>query len=113
MLALIFTVIFGIIIAYFATQNTTSIGLHFASYSWSGIPVYLVVLLSLLIGLLFAWLLHVLTSISSSLTIRGKDHALTDLKRENSELTKQVHQLELENSKLATKEETIIERNAL
>lgn len=115
MLAFIFTVLFSGVVAYFATQNTAMLTLHFASYSWSGIPIYLVVLGSLLVGLLFAWIFHLLTAISSSLTIRDKDHALKEEKKANLELTKRVHQLELENTKLTAKEEDkdVLEDNSL
>jgi uncharacterized integral membrane protein len=114
MLALIFTVIFSIFIGYFATQNTSALTIHFWSYSWSGIPMYLIVLISLLVGLLFAWMFNLLTVISSSLTIKGKDQALLKAKNDNLELIKKVHQLELENTKLAAKEGVdLVEDNSL
>ncbi len=115
MFALIFTVLFSAVVAYFATQNTVIISLHFASYTWSGIPIYLVMLGSLLAGLLFAWIFYLLNAISSSLTIRGKNQALKEGKESNLELTKRLHQLELENTKLNAKEEdkTLMEDNSL
>jgi uncharacterized integral membrane protein len=104
MLALIFTVLFSLVVAYFATQNTSYLILHFGYYTWAGIPIYVVVLGSLLVGLLFAWLFHLLSSISSSIRLNKKEHALKDSKDINLELRKKVHQLELENAKLTVKE---------
>jgi len=104
MLALIFAVLVSVVVAYFATQNTASITLHFLSYNWTGIPIYLVVLGSLLVGLLFAWIFHLLNAISSSLNLRGKEHALKEEKKTNLELTKRMHQLELANTKLTAKD---------
>lgn len=114
MVTIIFTVLFSVLVAYFTIQNTGHITLHFASYTWSGVPIYLVILGSLLVGLLFAWILHLLTAISSSLTIKGKNDSLKEIKRENIALTKKVHQLELENAKLASVEDkTSFEDNSL
>jgi uncharacterized integral membrane protein len=115
MLAIIFTVLFSVLVAYFATQNTTTVTLHFVSYSLTGIPIYLLVLASLLGGLLFAWILHLLNSISSSFALRGKNKTIKKGKVENLELTKKVHQLEIENTKLSTKdpEKSLIEDKSL
>ena len=105
MLALIFAVLVSVVVAYFATQNTTPITLHFLSSTWTGIPLYLVILGSLLIGLLFAWIFHLLNAISSSWAMKGKEQALKEQKKANLELTKRMHQLELANTKLTAKEE--------
>jgi uncharacterized integral membrane protein len=115
MLAFIFTIIFSVATAYFATQNTSTLTLHLASYSWTGIPVYLLMLGSLLVGLLFAWVFQLLNTISSSLTIKNKEHALKEEKKANLDLTKRIHQLELENSKITSKEEDkdILDDNSL
>ena len=115
MLAIIFTVVFSALVAYFATQNTGTISLQFASYSWTGIPVYIIVLTSLLTGLVFAWIFHLLNEISSSFAMRGKNKTIKEGKDENLELTKKVHQLEIENTKLSTKDEdkSLIENKSL
>jgi len=103
MLAIIFTVIFSSFVAYFATQNTGTITLQLSSHSWTGIPIYVTVLASLLAGLLFGWIFQMLNAISSSFAIRGKNKAIRASKDENAELAKKVHQLEIENTKLSTK----------
>lgn len=115
MLAVIFTVLFSALVAYFATQNTGIISLQFASHAWTGIPIYIIVLTSLLAGLLFAWIFHLLNAISSSFAIRGKNKAIKEGKNENLELTKKVHQLEIENTKLNTNnaDKSLIENKSL
>lgn len=115
MIAFIVTILFSALIAYLATQNTEQVTLHFITYTWTGIPLYLVMLSSLIIGLLFAWLFHVLKAISFSMILKGKNKALKEGKLENLELTKKVHKLELENSKLSAKDgdKTLIEDNSL
>jgi uncharacterized integral membrane protein len=115
MLAFIVTILFSATVAYFATQNTSPVTLHFLTYTWTGIPLYLVMLSSLITGLLFAWLFHVLKAISFSLILKGKNKALKEGKAENLELTKKVHKLELENTKLSSKDgdKSYVEDNSL
>lgn len=100
MATLIVTVLFGLIIAFFATQNSGAISLNFLSYTIPGIPVYIVVAGALLLGLFLSWIISIVSSISTGLTLRGKDHKIKDIRRENADLTKRIHQLELENSSL-------------
>jgi len=115
MIVLIATLFFSAFIAFLATQNSELVTLHFITYTWTGIPLYLVMLASLITGLLFAWLFHVLKAISYSMKLKGKNKALKEGKLENLELTKKVHKLELENSKLSVQEgdEKVIENNSL
>lgn len=100
MIAIIITVIFGLIFAYLATQNTTTISIYAWNYAIHGAPIYLVILLSLAIGLLLATLIYSLKSITTSLKLGSKDDQLKKARQEITDLTKEVHKLEIENTKL-------------
>lgn len=100
MFALIVLFIFGIGVAFFATQNTQPISLTFANYSLAGIPVYIIVLISLVLGFAISWIISLFDVISSSFKIRGKENKIKDSNKQINELTKKVHQLELENERL-------------
>ena len=100
MFALIVLFVFGIGVAFFATQNTQAIPLNFATYSLSAIPLYLIVLVSLLLGFAVSWLIGLVDVISSAFKIHGKESTIKDANKQISELTKKVHQLELENERL-------------
>ncbi len=102
MVTLIVTLLFGFVIAYFATQNTADISLNFLNYSLPGIPAYVVVGGALLIGVFLSWIISLVGRINTGLTMRGKDSKIKDYKKENEELTKQIQELELENTKLKT-----------
>jgi len=102
MLIVILISIFGLLFAYFATGNTALVSIKFGQYIFPGVPLYLVILASLAIGLIIAGLIYFLKSLSSSFTISEKEDALKEAKKESAELTKQVHKLELENTKLKT-----------
>ena len=115
MLTLITLVLFGILAAFFATQNTALVTITLASYIFRDIPLYLIVLASLLLGLVLSSLLGLVNSIASSFTIHGKDVKIKESKQTVATLTKRVHQLELENERLKTKEEgnALVEKKSL
>ncbi len=97
---IILAVIVGLGIAYFAAQNTVLITLHFASYTISNLPLYLIVAGSLLLGLLLAWIFSLVSSFSSKITLHGKENKIKEEERTIAELTKEIHHLELENTRL-------------
>jgi regulator of replication initiation timing len=47
-----------------------------------------------------AWIVSFVSDISLSYALRGKDSKIKDYKKDTAELTKKIHQLELENTKL-------------
>ena len=101
MLAVIFTLVFAIAVAYFATQNTAQVMISIPTYSRE-VPIYLVVLVSLLIGFIFAWVLHLMNATVSFFALIGKDNAIKKEKKANTQLTKKVQDLEIEKAKLET-----------
>ncbi len=100
MLGLIVTVIFGLIFAYFATQNTIHVSIRFLNYTIESLPLYAVMLSSLLVGLFLSGIIAFINNISSSLRLHGKESTIKDDKKQMTELTKMVHQLQIENTRL-------------
>lgn len=100
MATLIVTVLLGLVIAYFATQNTGVISLSFLDYILPNIPIYVVVVGALLVGLFLSWIISLVHDITTSFALRGKESKIKDYKKENAELLRTIHQLELENTKL-------------
>lgn len=102
MLTLIIILLFGTGVAFFATQNVQQVSVTFANYQLTDIPMYAVVLVSLLTGFFISWIISLAGSISSTLTIHGKNTKIKKSKKDIADLIKQNHQLELENNKLKT-----------
>lgn len=100
MLWIILIAIFAGLYSYFATQNTGVIDLRFGNYILSTIPIYVVILASILITASICGVVYLMRTLSSSLTIREKSDDLRDAKNEVAELTREVHKLELQNAKL-------------
>lgn len=103
MLALLVAVIFGVAIGYFATQNTMPVTIRLAEYAIEEVPLYLVVLGSLLAGLLIAWILYIARAVSSSITIHGKDTEVRKARQTAADLEHRVQELEVENARLRTR----------
>ena len=102
MLVLLVGVIFGLAIGYFATQNTTPVTIQVAQYAFKEVPLYLVIVGSLFVGLFIAWILYFARSISSTLAIHGRDHALKRARQTTADLEMRVQELQAENAQLKT-----------
>lgn len=102
-LLLILAVILALGMTFFASQNPSQVNIVIANMSWESVPLYLVVLVSLLLGLMIAWIFGIVSSISTSLTIFGKDIKLKKTKMTVDQLNSKVKSLETENSNLKAK----------
>lgn len=96
-------IVSSIAAALFASQNTQTTSISFANYTFTGIPVYLISLCGVLVGIFISLIVSFLKSFVMIVSSRGKEVSLNDLKKENIELTKEVHKLELENTRLKTR----------
>lgn len=115
MLILILLLVIGVVMAYLAQNNLMLVTLHLGSYVFSGLPLFYVIVGSLLVGLVLAYLIYFVNSIFAAFTMHGKDNKIKQSNSEIVDLTKQIHQLELENERLKNNS-TIIEpqdKNAL
>jgi uncharacterized integral membrane protein len=99
MFLLIATIIFASFIAFFAIQNAGPVDLHMSAFSLTNIPLYWVILGSVLLTLIFSWVMLIIDSISSSFALHGSNNAVKQLKKENESLVKKVHQLEIESAR--------------
>lgn len=100
MLTLILLLLIGSILAYLSQSNLTPVTVHFGPYVFSDIPLFYVLVGSLLTGLVLSYVIHLVHAISTSLALRGKEQEIKNKKNTVLELTKRVHQLELENERL-------------
>lgn len=100
MFGLVITVVIALGFALFATQNTSLVDISFGSYILPNVPLYLVMLLPLILGLLASLVIHTAKDLSQSLTINEQKEEIEKLKEENTRLTQQLHKSELENTKM-------------
>jgi uncharacterized integral membrane protein len=100
MLIVILFLIVGSLVVYVSRFNFTPVTVNLGFYKFSDIPLFYVIIGSLLIGLTLSYLVYLIRSILTSFALRGKNKEIKKEKDEVLELTKRVHQLELENEKL-------------
>lgn len=100
MLTLILLLLVGSLLAYLSQYNLTQVSVNFGPYIFQNIPLFYVIVGSLATGLILSYLIYLIEKLSTSLELRSKENEIKKTKDEVLELTKRVHQLELENEKL-------------
>lgn len=100
MLILILFLIVGSVLVYISKFNFMPVSVNFGTYVISDVPLFYVIVGSVVFGLVLSYLVYLVNSISTSFKFRGKDKEIRQGKDEVLELTKNVHQLELENEKI-------------
>lgn len=100
MLILIFSLLVGSMLVYISRFNFQPVSVNLGFYVLNSIPLFYVIIGSLLVGLVLSYLAYLVNSISNSFVLRGKDGEIKKNKAEALELTKRVHQLEIKNERL-------------
>jgi|SRR3989344_2879800 len=100
MLVIILSLIVGTLLVYISRYNFQPVSVNLGFTVFSGIPLFYIIVGSLVIGLALSYLVSVMQSISTSFILRGKNIEIKKKKDEVLELTKRVHQLEIKNEKL-------------
>ncbi len=96
---LILLLVAGSALVYISGYNFTPVTVNFGFYAISNIPLFYVIVGSVVAGLLLSYLINLIPAISNFFALRGKNREIKKGKSEVLELTKQVHQLELENER--------------
>lgn len=94
--------------AYLSQNNLMPVPLHLGTYTFSDIPLFYIIIGSLLTGLGLAFVIYLFNSIFTAFTMHGKDNTIKRGKSDIVDLTKRIHQLELENERLKNNS-TVIE----
>lgn len=103
MFGIIVIIILALGYGYFATQNTQAVILQFGEYTVSPLPLYIIIGISLLVGLLFSWIVSLIDSFFITRTLRGKEGMIRESKKTINELHKEINHLTIENAKLKGK----------
>jgi uncharacterized membrane protein YuzA (DUF378 family) len=100
--SLILFIVFAIAFGYFATFNLDLIEVVLGPYyTTPPIPLYIVIGMTLLIGLLLAWFISLANSLTNGFALRQKERELNNKDETIVTLTKKVNELQLENAKLS------------
>lgn len=100
MLILILSLIVGSLLVYISKYNFQPVSVNLGFTVFSGIPLFYIIVGSLVIGLVLSYLVSLIQSVSTSFILHGKNVEIKKNKDEVLELTKRVHQLEIKNERL-------------
>jgi hypothetical protein len=67
------------------------------------VPLYLVIIGSLIVGVAISWILHVLDGVSTAIMVHRKNRQLQKTDTSLNALEKRIHDLEVENARLKGK----------
>ncbi len=107
MFVLLIITLFGILFSFIATQNTVNVPIQLINLQFTNVPLYLVILCSLLIGIFLSWGLSLVDWASNTLALSKKNGDLKHSQKEISKLQNQVNNLQIENSRLRGEKEEI------
>jgi lipopolysaccharide assembly protein A len=100
MLILILFLIVGSLLVYISKFNFMPVSVNLGMFVITDVPLFYVIIGSLLIGLILSYLVYLIHGISTSFILHGKNNEIKKNRNEVSELTKKLHQLESDNKKL-------------
>ncbi len=100
MLNLIVILLAGSSLVYISKYNWVGVPLDLGFYQIANIPLFYVIAGALILGLVFSYIMQLLQSLANSWVLRGKNKVIKEGTEEVLQLTKRVHQVELENEKL-------------
>lgn len=100
MLILILLLVVGLIFVYISKFNFDLVSVNLGFYIINNVPLFYVIIGSVVFGLVLSYLAYLFHSFFTSYTIRSKNHEIKKNKEEVLDLTKQVHQLELDKEKI-------------
>lgn len=113
MLNIIILLLAGSAFAYISKDNLAPVTFSIANYTFADIPLFYVIVGSLLVGLVLSYLVQILGNIANAFVLRGNRKVMKSSQEEILELTKRIHQLELENEKLKHDSPETTDANAL
>lgn len=100
MLILILSLLVGSMLVYISRFNFQPVSINLGFTVFSNIPLFYIIIGSLVFGLVLSYFISIIQSISTSFVLHGKNAEIKKNKGEVLELTKRVHQLEIKNEKL-------------
>ena len=100
MFILIVLLVAGSALVYISKFNFALVSVNLGFAVFSDIPLFYIIVGSVLFGLVLSSLVYLINNISTSFKLHGKDKDIKKNKDEVLELTKRVHQLELEKEKI-------------
>ncbi len=100
MIALTLALLIGLTFSFFALENGQAVNLQFGENILSGVPLYAVILVSMLAGVALSLLISLEDHITTAITLFGKDRKIKSTENAIIRLENRIRELEAENARL-------------
>lgn len=100
MLILILFLVASSALVYVSKDNMVLVSMNIGKYILADIPLYYVIVGSFILGLMLSFVMHFFGDVTTFWVLRSKRSEIKKNVGEVLELTKRIHQLELENERL-------------
>lgn len=111
MLILVAVILYGVLFAIFSTQNTVPVQVKLGENMLSGVPLYMVVLGSLLMGTFLALVINLIESIPTTFALKSRENKIDQAAKRIDDQNIKIQELEMENAKLRDTQD--YEQNAI
>lgn len=100
MLVLVLTLLVALVFSFLSLENSQPVSMQFAGYILEGIPLYMVILGSMIVGVVLSLLINLGQTITSTFMLFGKDQKIRSAEKDLERVEHQVNDLKVENAKL-------------
>lgn len=100
MVSLLIGAISALFIYFFALQNSQTVTVQFLNYFSGDIPLYLVVIISIVAGVILSLVISIPGYISAAVNMFNKDKKIKSTEKTLEKVSNKVKDLEIENTKL-------------
>lgn len=100
MIVLVLAILIGIGFSFFSVQNAHGVTITLANYPLTGVPLYAIVIVTFLIGIVLSFIVSLFTSLSSFFSLHRKDATIHTAETTIKKLEQKIHELEIENQRL-------------
>ena len=97
--------LFALAVSYFAIQNTIGVTLVVANNVITNVPLYFVIISSIVLGVFLASIISSMNAIEAYQKLRGKEKVIKEDQVAIHDLQDKVHNLETENAQLLAERE--------
>lgn len=100
MFTFIIILLFSLAVAFFAGQNTLPVTITLLQYQLPSVPLYVIIVGSMLIGFVVSWLVSLIDALFTTFVLRKKDSKIHLYQKKVSQLEDKIKVVELENTRL-------------
>ena len=109
MLSLVVIISLAFVIAFFAVQNTATVSVLLGTYVFADVPLYFVILGSMLIGIILSAIIHTINMMLGYASFKRQEYVISSNEKKIASLTESNKHLQKELAKAKVQHHTGVE----